>query len=85
MGKVHIEPLQFFWGHLGDQAPKRHDLGFGGHLEERNGYSKMCRRKATYVLGHRQPRTFYRQPSQRPSHHHSYPDHLEPGTPLVSV
>lgn len=36
MGKVNIEPLQFFWGHLGDQPPQRHDLLFGGHLEERN-------------------------------------------------
>lgn len=36
MGKVNIEPLQFFWGHLGDQPPQRHDLGLGGHLEERN-------------------------------------------------
>lgn len=35
-GKVNIEPLQFFWGHLGDQPPQRCDLGFGGHLEEMN-------------------------------------------------
>lgn len=36
LGKVDVEPLQFFWGYLGNQPPQRHDLGFGGHLEERN-------------------------------------------------
>lgn len=36
LGKVDIEPLQFFWGHLGDQTPQRHDLGFAGCLLERN-------------------------------------------------
>lgn len=36
LGKVDIEPLQFFRRHLGDQTPQRHDLGFGGCLLERN-------------------------------------------------
>lgn len=36
LGKVDIEPLQLFWGHLEDQTPHRHDLGSGGCLEERN-------------------------------------------------
>lgn len=40
--EVNIEPLQFFWGHFGDQTPQRHDLGFGGCLEKRN--------KATWAL-----------------------------------
>ena len=33
--KVDIEPLQFFWGHFGDQTPQRHDLGFGGCLKKK--------------------------------------------------
>lgn len=36
LGKINIEPLQFFWGYLGDQTPQRHDLEFRECLEERN-------------------------------------------------
>lgn len=32
LGKVNVEPLQFFRGHLGNQTPQRHDLGCAGCL-----------------------------------------------------
>lgn len=55
LGEVNIKPLQFFWGHLGNQTPQRHDLGCLGCLGKKNqGHSKKLPRSE--LLG--QPRLF---------------------------
>lgn len=68
LGKVNIEPLQFFRRHLGDQTPQRHDLGFGGCLLDRNKATLRGAQESWPMPKFwGQPATFCRQPSQRPS------------------
>lgn len=59
LGKVDIEPLQFFRRHLGDQTPQRHDLGYGGCLLERDK-ATLRGTQESWLMFWGQPATSYR-------------------------
>lgn len=83
LGKVDIEPLHFFWGHLGDQTPQRHYLGLGGCLEEKNKATLRGAQETWPIFWSSQGPPIDSPPRDHP-HHHSRPDHLKPGASWVN-